>query len=69
MIAAIKTLPLKGIILVGGFAVDMRPLTLEKPTSALSFVNKPILVHQIEALIKVGCTKIVLAMTTKPENF
>lgn len=61
-----KPRSIKAVILVGGFGIKMRPLTTDKPKSALHFINKPILFHQIEALLHVGCNHIILAMTVKP---
>lgn len=60
--------PMKAIILVGGFGTSMRPLTSDQPKAALNFINKPLLVHHMEALVKIGCMDIVLAMTVKPEG-
>ena len=44
---------LKALILVGGFGTRLRPLTFTKPKPLVEFCNKPILLHQIEALVKV----------------
>jgi UTP-glucose-1-phosphate uridylyltransferase len=44
---------LKALILVGGFGTRLRPLTLSKPKPLVEFCNKPIVLHQIEALRKV----------------
>lgn len=59
---------LKALILVGGFGTRLRPLTITKPKPLVEFMNKPILIHQIEALVKVGVTEIVLAMSYMPEH-
>jgi len=59
---------LKALILVGGYGTRMRPLTITKPKPLVEFMNKPILIHQIEALVKVGVTEIVLAMSYMPEH-
>jgi len=59
---------LKALILVGGYGTRMRPLTITKPKPLVEFMNKPILIHQIEALMKVGVTEIVLAMNYLPES-
>lgn len=34
----------------------------------VDFINKPILMHQLEALCAVGCREIVLAMSYMPET-
>ncbi len=60
--------PLKALILVGGYGTRLRPLTLTKPKPMVDFINKPILMHQLEALATVGCRDIVLAMSYMPET-
>lgn len=61
-------LPLKALILVGGFGTRLRPLTLSKAKPLVEFINKPILCHQIEALKSVGVDEIVLAINYQPER-
>lgn len=46
-------LKMKALILVGGFGTRLRPLTLSRPKPLVEFGNKPILLHQIEALAEV----------------
>ena len=58
---------MKALILVGGFGTRLRPLTFSCPKPLVEFGNKPVLVHQIEALAKVGVTEIVLAVAYQPE--
>ena len=60
--------PLKALILVGGYGTRLRPLTIGKPKPMVDFVNKPILIHQMEALCKAGVTEIVLAMSYMPDT-
>ena len=45
---------MKALILVGGFGTRLRPLTLSRPKPLVEFGNKPIVLHQIEALAKVS---------------
>jgi len=44
---------MKALILVGGFGTRLRPLTLSKPKPLVEFANKPMLLHQVEALVQV----------------
>uniref|UniRef100_A0A3Q3CFF0 mannose-1-phosphate guanylyltransferase n=1 Tax=Haplochromis burtoni TaxID=8153 RepID=A0A3Q3CFF0_HAPBU len=45
---------MKALILVGGYGTRLRPLTLSVPKPLVEFCNKPILLHQVEALVKLG---------------
>ena len=58
----------KALLLVGGFGTRLRPLTFTKAKPLVEFINKPILVHQIEALKKVGVGEIVLAINYNVEK-
>ena len=49
-----KCVGMKALILVGGFGTRLRPLTLSRPKPLVEFGNKPIVLHQIEALAKVS---------------
>lgn len=61
---------MKAVILVGGAGTRMRPLSSTKHKVLIDFINKPIIVHQIEALVKVGVTEIVLAFNRQtPHHF
>lgn len=44
---------MKALILVGGYGTRLRPLTLSVPKPLVEFCNKPILLHQVEALAQV----------------
>lgn len=59
---------MKALILVGGFGTRLRPLTLSTPKPLVHFCNKPMILHQIEALVAVGVTEIVLAVNYQPEK-
>lgn len=51
---------MKALILVGGYGTRLRPLTLTVPKPLVEFCNKPILLHQVEALVKVTVFHTVL---------
>ncbi|KEZ40310.1 Mannose-1-phosphate guanylyltransferase [Scedosporium apiospermum] len=58
---------MKALILVGGFGTRLRPLTLTLPKPLVEFCNRPMILHQIEALAAAGVTDIVLAVNYRPE--
>ncbi|CAK7342798.1 unnamed protein product [Dovyalis caffra] len=58
---------MKALILVGGFGTRLRPLTLSVPKPLVDFANKPMILHQIEALKTIGVTEVVLAINYQPE--
>lgn len=45
---------MKALILVGGYGTRLRPLTLSIPKPLVEFGNKPMLLHQLEALVDVS---------------
>lgn len=49
---------MRALILVGGYGTRLRPLTLSRPKPLVEFANKPILLHQMEALVEAGVTKV-----------
>lgn len=58
---------MKALILVGGFGTRLRPLTLTLPKPLVPFANKPMILHQIEALVNAGVKDVVLAVNYRPE--
>uniref|UniRef100_A0A3Q3X7A8 mannose-1-phosphate guanylyltransferase n=1 Tax=Mola mola TaxID=94237 RepID=A0A3Q3X7A8_MOLML len=54
---------MKALILVGGYGTRLRPLTLSVPKPLVEFCNKPILLHQVEALAEAGVDHVVLAVS------
>lgn len=52
---------------MGGFGTRLRPLTLTLPKPLVPFANKPMIMHQMEALARAGVTEIVLAVNYRPE--
>ncbi|XP_071784177.1 mannose-1-phosphate guanylyltransferase catalytic subunit beta-like [Asterias amurensis] len=58
---------MKALILVGGYGTRLRPLTLSRPKPLVEFCNKPMLLHQVEALAAVGVKEIILAVSYRAE--
>lgn len=58
---------MRAVILVGGFGTRLRPLTLTVPKPLVPFCNKPMIIHQVEALKEAGVTEIVLAVAYRPD--
>lgn len=48
----------RALILVGGYGTRLRPLTLSTPKPLVEFANKPILLHQLEALVNAGVKQV-----------
>ncbi|XP_075250667.1 mannose-1-phosphate guanylyltransferase catalytic subunit beta-like [Convolutriloba macropyga] len=59
---------MKALILVGGYGTRLRPLTLSSPKPLVEFCNKPIVLHQIEALAKAGVKHVILAVSYKADK-
>lgn len=53
-----ETVGMRALILVGGYGTRLRPLTLSQPKPLVEFANKPILLHQIEALVDAGVKEV-----------
>lgn len=58
----------RALILVGGYGTRLRPLTLSRPKPLVEFANKPILLHQIEALVSAGVNEVILAVSYRAEQ-
>lgn len=58
---------MKALILVGGFGTRLRPLTLSVPKPIVEFANKAMILHQIEALCKIGVNEVILAVNYRPQ--
>lgn len=63
-----KTAGMRALILVGGYGTRLRPLTLSRPKPLVEFANKPILLHQIEALVTAGVNEVILAVSYRAEQ-
>jgi mannose-1-phosphate guanylyltransferase len=59
---------LRALILVGGYGTRLRPLTLSRPKPLVEFANKPMLLHQMEALVEAGVTQVILAVSYRAEE-
>jgi mannose-1-phosphate guanylyltransferase len=59
---------MKAVILAGGYGTRLRPLTLTQPKPLVEFANKPMILHQIEALSSVGVDTVILAVSYKREQ-
>ena len=55
---AVQLSNMKALILVGGYGTRLRPLTLSKAKPLIEFANKPMLLHQIEALVEAGVNQV-----------
>ncbi|EGD81662.1 GDP-D-mannose pyrophosphorylase [Salpingoeca rosetta] len=62
-----RTTTMKALILVGGFGTRLRPLTLSLPKPLVPFANKPMVMHQVEALKEAGVDHVVLAVNYRAE--
>jgi mannose-1-phosphate guanylyltransferase len=58
---------MKALILVGGYGTRLRPLTLTQPKPLVEFANKPMMMHQIEALANAGVSMVILAVSYRAE--
>ena len=43
---------MKAVILAGGFGTRLRPLTFTKPKPMLPLVNKPVIEHVVDYLVR-----------------
>ncbi|XP_015599939.1 mannose-1-phosphate guanyltransferase beta [Cephus cinctus] len=59
---------MRALILVGGYGTRLRPLTLSRPKPLVEFANKPMLLHQIEALVDANVTEVILAVSYRAEQ-
>lgn len=58
---------MKALILVGGYGTRLRPLTFSAPKPLVPFANKAMVLHQLEALVRIGVKKIIFAVSFQAE--
>lgn len=58
---------MKALVLAGGFATRMRPLSCSRPKILFPIVNKPLLQWTFERLAKSGISEVVLAVNLQTE--
>ncbi|XP_028046897.1 mannose-1-phosphate guanyltransferase beta isoform X2 [Monomorium pharaonis] len=63
-----KIQTMRALILVGGYGTRLRPLTLSRPKPLVEFANKPMLLHQIEALVQTNVTEVILAVSYRAQQ-
>ena len=56
---------MKAVVLVGGLTTTMRPMTLTLPLPLLPFVNKPLIMHQLQALKEAGATEVIFCINSR----
>ncbi|XP_058807385.1 mannose-1-phosphate guanyltransferase beta [Phymastichus coffea] len=59
---------MRALILVGGYGTRLRPLTLSRAKPLVEFANKPMLFHQIEALVQINVTEVILAVSYRAQQ-
>src|SRR5262245_61837590 len=59
---------MRAILLIGGFATRLRPLTVRRPKALIPVLNRPFLSYQLDLLADAGVTDVILACgrQTKP---
>ena len=60
---------MKALILSGGKGTRIRPFSFSVPKPMIEFMNKPIICHQIDALMNAGVTHVILALSKGSEDF
>ena len=57
---------MKGIVMAGGKATRLRPLTEVTNKHLLPVYNKPLIFYPLEAMVKAGITEVLIV--TNPEH-
>src|SRR5213595_694854 len=56
---------MKGVILAGGLATRLRPLTLVTNKHLLPIYNKPMIYYPLEAMVKAGIKEVLLTSSAE----
>src|SRR3989441_6147240 len=59
---------MQALILAGGKATRLRPLTVYTPKPVVPICNKPFLLYQLDTLRRAGVTDITLSLSYQPEK-
>ena len=59
---------MKALLLIGGQATRLHPLSLNRPKCLFPLKNKPIIEYLLENLSKAGCTEAILAVNNLAEK-
>ena len=59
---------MKAVILIGGKALRLRPLTFRRPKAIVPLLTRPFLVTQFELLRRAGVTDVVLCLASLPRR-
>jgi NDP-sugar pyrophosphorylase family protein len=59
---------MKAVILIGGKALRLRPLTFRRPKAIVPLLTRPFLVTQFELLRRAGITDVILCLASLPRR-
>ena len=59
---------MKAVILIGGKALRLRPLTFRRPKAIVPLLNRPFLITQFNLLRQAGITDIILCLASLPRR-
>ncbi len=60
--------PLKAMVLAAGAGTRLRPLTYETPKPMVPIVNRPVVHHVLDNLLRHGITDVVMNLYAQPEQ-
>ncbi len=59
---------MKALLLIGGLATRLRPLSITRPKCLFPIQNKPIIDYLLENLAEAGCDEVILAVNNHAEK-